>query len=101
MNFAHKTNKQIEAEVTRIVKNEISLSIEGVLYFCEIVKRNIHLMGQHSSLFSYLVGKGYTRDQALVRKDAVLLLIELPELKHPFVNRCLSMSALHHLRQVF
>jgi hypothetical protein len=101
MNLAHKTNRQIEEELTRIVKSELSLVIEGVLYFCEVVKRNMHLAGRHSSLFTYLVDKGYTRDQALVRKDAVLLLIELPELKSEFVNRHLSMSALHHMRQIF
>jgi hypothetical protein len=77
------------------------LVIEGVLYLCEVVKRNMHLAGRHSSLFAYLVDKGYTRDQALVRKDAVLLLMELPELKSDFVNRHLSMSALHHMRQIF
>jgi len=101
MNFAHKTNKQLEADVTRIVKSEIHLMIEGILYFCEIVKRNIHLAGKHSSLFSYLVSKGFTRDQALVRKDAVLLLVELPELRDLFVNRALSMSTLHYMRQTF
>jgi hypothetical protein len=101
MNFAHKTNKEIEAEVTRIVGSELSLMIEGILYFCEVVQRKLHLAGRHSSLFSYLTNKGYTRDQALVRKDAVLLLLELPELKSDFVNRHLSMSALHHMRQIF
>ena len=101
MNLAHKTDKQIEAEVSRIVRSEGSLVIEAILYFCEVVRRNMHVSGRHSSLFSYLVDKGYTRDQALVRKDAVLLLRELPELKSDFVNRLLSMSALHHMRQVF
>ncbi len=101
MNFAHKTNQEIEREVKRIVASELSLVIEGILYFCEVVKRQMHLAGRNSSLFSYLVDKGYTRDQALVRKDAVLLLLELPELKSDFVNRHLSMSALHHMRQVF
>ncbi len=101
MNLAHKTNKEIETEITRIVNSEFSLVIEGILYFCELVKRNLHLAGRHSSLFTYLVDKGFSRDQALVRKDAVLLLLELPELKSDFVRRHLSMSALHHMRQVF
>jgi hypothetical protein len=101
MNLMHKTNKEIETEVANIVRSEISLIIEGIFYFCEVVRRNLHLAGRHSSLFSYLVDLGYTRDQAFVRKDAVLLLIELPELKSAFVNRHLTMSSLHHMRQVF
>lgn len=101
MDLTRKTNWEIEREVNRIVAHEASLVIEGILYLSEVVRRNLHLSGRHSSLFSYLVDKGYTRDQALVRKDAVMLLIELPELKGTFVNRQLSMSALHHMRQVF
>lgn len=101
MNLMHKTNQEIEAGVNRIVAAEFNLIVEGGLYFIEVVRRNLHLSGTHSSLFAYLVSKGYTRDQALVRKDAVLLLVELPELKHLFVRRALSMSALHQMRQIF
>ena len=101
MQLAHKSNEELENEITRIVREERSLVTEGVLYFCEVVRRGMHLSGKHSSFFSYLVSKGYTRDQALVRKDAVMLLVELPGLKSPFINGAFTISSLHHMRQVF
>src|SRR5688572_23953873 len=101
MYLAYKSNEEIDNEVTRIAREETTLGIECILYLCGVMRRNLHLAGQHASLFSYLVGKGYTRDQALVRKDAVMLLIELPELKSAFVNRLFNMSTLHYVRQVF
>jgi hypothetical protein len=101
MLLAHKSNEEIENEIIAIVRKERSLGVEGVLYFCEVVKRRMHLAGKHSSLFSYLIGKGYTRDQALVRKDAVLLLVELPTLVHYFVNAAFTLSSLHYIRQIF
>jgi 5-methylcytosine-specific restriction endonuclease McrA len=101
MDLKHKTNKQIEAEVKRIVNSEFCSVIDGVLYLCEIVRRNIHVAGPHPSLYSYLMGMGFSRDQALVRKDAVLLLVELPELKYLFMDRKLCISSLHYMRQTF
>jgi hypothetical protein len=101
MHLSHKSNIEIEAELHRIVKRERSAVIESVLYFSEIVKRNIHLSGKHSSLYAYMVNMGFTRDQALVRKDAVQLLLELPQLTTQFINGAFTISSLHHMRQVF
>jgi hypothetical protein len=60
MYLSHNSNEEIIAQVRRIAKDEAALGIESILHLREFVRRNLHLSGRHSSVFSYLVDLGYS-----------------------------------------